>query len=82
MAIITKTKKRAKSLYMVLDNENLTYDEDTLAGIPVMPISKCRGLEFDAVITVLGNPTTKQNKSILFVGATRALHKLVVMTSG
>ena len=82
VAIITKTKKRAKSLYMVLDNENLTYDEDTLAGIPVMPISKCRGLEFDAVITVLDNPTTKQNKSILFVGATRALHKLVVMTSG
>lgn len=82
VAIITKSKKRAQSLYFVLDNENLSFDEDNLKGIPVLPISKCRGLEFDAVVTVLDNPTTPQNKSIMFVGATRALHKLVVMTSG
>lgn len=82
VAIITKSQKRAKNLFMILDNENITFDEDTLRGIPILPISKCRGLEFDAVVTVLDNPSTSQNKSILFVGATRALHKLVVMTSG
>lgn len=79
VAIITKTKEMSKSIFCVIDDERLSFDENSLMGIPILSIAECRGLEFDAVITVLDNPLSKMQKHILFVGTTRALHKLVVM---
>ena len=81
IAIITKNKQKAQALYFILDNENIKYDEECLGDITILPIGKSRGLEFDAVITMLDNPVSEVAKKCMFVGSTRALHKLVVFTS-
>ena len=81
IAIITSNKQKAKALYFILDNENISFDENKLGDINVLSIGQCRGLEFDAVITVLNHPTTPLNKKAMFVASTRALHKLVVVTT-
>ena len=81
VAIITKNKQKANALYYVLENENVKFDEETLGDITLVTLGKCRGLEFDAVITLLDNPDTEITKTSLFVACTRALHKLIVLTS-
>lgn len=87
VGLICKTAKKASQLYedlrsrleLRLIKDNTT---DSLKGIFIMPAYLSKGLEFDAVIIcdgVTGNDCTEEDKKLLYVECTRALHRLLLV---
>lgn len=86
IAIICKTAEACRYIYRLLKNEvklNLiTKDDDLLkAGITVLPLYLCKGLEFDGVIVYDAseqNYPGKESRKLLYTACTRAQHRLTI----
>lgn len=83
-AILTMTEKEAKEIYTVLKErrDHVFYiDRDSTnfrKGITVTTYYMAKGLEFDQVFVVGGNPSHPFYSQYLYICATRALHELYV----
>lgn len=89
LGIICKTDNQAASLYRELkadDVELLTVDSTTFAqGIAITTVHMSKGLEFDEVIlpmVSLKNYNTEVDRSLLYIGCTRAMHRLTLTFTG
>ena len=87
IAIICKCKKEAKAVYDALKNivdcHLLNNPEDYEHKILVTTCATAKGIEFDAVIIPNADEDNYKNtidKNIIYVSATRALHKLLFTT--
>lgn len=89
LAIITKTMQEAQVVYERIqvnhDVELVTeHTKALLKGILVIPIYLAKGMEFDAVILYEVNAQnyyTENDRQLLYVGCSRALHALCLQTS-
>lgn len=86
IAILTKTAKEAKELYEQLyglDNVSLNIDyEEQIEKVCIMPTYMAKGLEFDVVVIPnynKNNYKTMLDYNMLYISATRALHKLYML---
>ncbi|MCR5206439.1 MAG: ATP-binding domain-containing protein [Lachnospiraceae bacterium] len=90
IAVVCRNKEKAKALseylkdrmdIIDLDDENAEYGQ----GVMVLPVNMTKGLEFDAVIifepTKEDYPEDNRHVKLLYVAATRALHKLIIIHS-
>ena len=84
IALICKTEKNAVALFERLKNkisvQIIKNDSTTeLKGIFIIPLYMSKGLEFDAVLICDADKDNYQNindKKLLYIGCTRALHRL------
>ena len=87
IAIICKTTQEAQRYYeylgeledLCLMNRNMP-----LSKLMIMPVSMCKGLEFDMVIVPNAkkeNYKTFLDRNFLYTSCTRALHELVITTN-
>lgn len=90
IALICKTEKEAFSLYNRLKNKIdikiISRDEKAdLNGTFIIPIYLSKGLEFDSVL-ICGvdndNYYTEDDKKLLYIACTRALHRLNLFYTG
>ena len=89
LAIITKTMQEAQAVYEQIeanhDVELVTEQTKSLLnGILVIPIYLAKGMEFDAVILYEVNAEnyhSENDRQLLYVGCSRALHALCLQTS-
>lgn len=90
IGILCKSIEEAKSLYERLKDKveiNLLYEDSNadIAGVFITPIYMAKGLEFDAII-ITGvdekNYHTNEDKNLLYIGCTRALHRLSLFYLG
>lgn len=90
ICLICKTQKNAARLYEDLKSKitvQLRTDQnpESLKGTFLMPVCLAKGLEFDAVIVCDGDAETysdPDDKNLLYVECTRALHRLSLMSEG
>lgn len=90
ICLICKTEKNAVHLYKSLKSETdiqLIKDRkaESLQGTFIMPVYMSKGLEFDAVILCdadAENYYDEDDKKLLYVECTRALHRLSVFSEG
>ena len=85
IAIITPTMKESEKLYVEnskLEGANLITDNtsELTEGVIIIPTTLCKGLEFDAVISVRKEPKNYLEKNAEYITATRALHRLCIVT--
>ena len=85
IAVITKTKEESFNIFNALNEKvNITLIEDevvdNVSEITVLPVYLSKGLEFDAVIIYndLDNNYKDNEKNLLYIASTRALHSLIV----
>jgi len=91
-AILCKDRTHATEVYSILkkyesqigrDVVNYT-ESDYKEGVLILPIEQAKGLEFDSVIIMdLNNtlyPDTELTWRLLYVGMTRALHRLIIIS--
>ena len=91
IAIVCRNRKQADELKAKLkdkvelvdtDDENAEYGQ----GVMVLPVNLTKGLEFDAVILYEPDeksyPCDNSHVKLLYVAATRALHRLCIVHSG
>jgi len=90
IAIICKSLREARSLYLCLSNKAAVklIDQETpedMKGVLIIPVYLAKGLEFDAVI-VYGaddiNYRSTEDKKLLYIACSRALHKLTLYYTG
>lgn len=91
-AVLCRDKNHAIEVYDILkkyediiDRDVISYTEsDYKQGVLVLPIEQAKGLEFDSVIIMDLNkefyPDTELTWRLLYVGMTRALHRLIIFT--
>jgi DNA helicase II / ATP-dependent DNA helicase PcrA len=90
IGLICKTEKNSISLYeSIMDKVkvNLIKNESTtdLHGVFNIPVYMSKGLEFDAVLicdTDTTNYSSDDDKKLLYIGCTRALHRLNLFCKG
>lgn len=92
IAIIGRTEEECAHLHGALSEVGLSAtfihskQRKYEGGISVVPVYLAKGLEFDAVLLIDVDEqhyeATKQDAKLLYVGCTRALHKLCVLYSG
>ena len=90
-AVLCRDKNHAIGIYNVLkeyaaeiDRDVVNYSEsDYKQGVLVLPIEQAKGLEFDTVYVMDINdgryPDTELTWRLLYVGMTRALHRLIIV---
>ena len=90
-AVLCRDKNHAIGMYNVLkgyaaeiDRDVVNYSEsDYKQGVLVLPIEQAKGLEFDSVYVMDINdgryPDTELTWRLLYVGMTRALHRLIIV---
>ena len=90
-AVLCRDKNHAIGIYNVLkeyaaeiDRDVVNYSEsDYKQGVLVLPIEQAKGLEFDSVYVMDINdgryPDTELTWRLLYVGMTRALHRLIIV---
>lgn len=90
IGLICKTEKNALFLYerlkgridiQLIKNES----ESNLNGVFIIPVYMSKGLEFDAVLicdTDMGNYNSDDDKKLLYIACTRALHRLNLFCEG
>lgn len=90
IAIVCKSMSQARNLYSKIRNRipvELINEgtADTVEGILILPVYMAKGLEFDAVL-VWGtddvNYRTADDKHLLYIASTRALHQLTLYHTG
>jgi DNA helicase-2/ATP-dependent DNA helicase PcrA len=91
-ALLCRDRNHASSLYNifkeyegVIGREVISYDENNYhSGLLVLPIENAKGLEFDSVIFADLNSEYYKDAELdirlLYVGITRALHRVFVVT--
>lgn len=86
IAILTKSEKEAKEIYINLKNiedaKLILSAEEELAKVNIMPSYIAKGLEFDVVVIPYYNHKNYSgylSKNLLYVSATRAMHRLVLL---
>jgi DNA helicase-2/ATP-dependent DNA helicase PcrA len=90
IAIICKSMKDSEKLFKnigstigaTLINTN---SDNTVNGVVILPIYMAKGLEFDAVViyqTNNDNYNSDDDKKLLYIACTRALHKLALFYTG
>jgi len=89
--VLCRDRNHAISIYNVLkeyesriNRDVVNYSEsDYKEGVLVLPIEQAKGLEFDSVYIMDVNdtryPDTELTWRLLYVGMTRALHRLIVV---
>lgn len=90
IGLICKTEKEASSLYKILKDEiqiKLIKSDSmaTLDGTFIIPIYLSKGLEFDSVLILNTDKNTyysKDDKNLLYIACTRALHRLSLFYTG
>lgn len=90
ICLICKTEKNAEKLYEQLNDKmelQLITDKNVerLEGIFIMPVYMSKGLEFDAVVLCdvdAQNYYEEDDRKLLYVECTRALHRLSLMCEG
>lgn len=90
IGLIVKNSENAEKLYQGLkETQQITLikDEtiDGLTGVFIIPVFLSKGLEFDAVIIADGdekNYQTEDDKRLLYIACTRALHRLNIFGQG
>lgn len=90
IAIICKSQKQVNHVYSKLEHKLELNKLDTTAeefhkGALIMPIYMAKGLEYDAVIVYEANEENyyeKEDKQLLYIAATRALHRLSLCHTG
>lgn len=90
IGLICKTEKEASSLYEILKDEvqiKLIKSNSmaTLYGTFIIPIYLSKGLEFDSVLILNTDKNTyysKDDKNLLYIACTRALHRLSLFYTG
>ena len=90
LGIILKTHAEAKAMYQALretyDVNLLTPDSEAFSnGISVTSVRMSKGLEFDEVIIPSANHETyctDSDRHLLYIGCTRAMHRLSLIYSG
>ncbi len=90
-AILCRDKNHAQDIYTILkeyegeiQRDIVNYSEsDYKQGVLILPIEQAKGLEFDSVIIMDINqdlyPDTELTWRLLYVGMTRALHRLIIV---
>nr|WP_312577004.1 3'-5' exonuclease [Sedimentibacter sp.] len=90
IGLLCKTEKDAEALYsslkahldICLINSHTVTD---IKGIFILPLYMAKGLEFDAVLlcdTDKEHYSTEDDKKLLYIGCTRALHRLSLFYTG
>lgn len=90
IGLICKTEKNSISLFHYLKDKidvQLINDESItdLHGVFIIPVYMSKGLEFDAVLicdTDSSNYHSEDDKKLLYIACTRALHKLSLFCTG
>jgi DNA helicase-2/ATP-dependent DNA helicase PcrA len=91
LGIICKTQKQAKRLHKALEGESdrlqlLSEDSQSFApGVIVCTAHLAKGLEFDYVVLPEVNEAnyrTDMDRNLLYVGCTRAMHRLTLTATG
>ena len=89
ICLITKTAAAAQSLYSELKDRTAVHQlrlhNETLQGTLIIPVALTKGLEFDAVILADADANTYRDdadRNLLYITATRALHRLSVFCEG
>lgn len=90
IGLICKTEKEASSLYEILKDEiqiKLIKSDSmaTLDGTFIIPIYLSKVLEFDSVLILNADKNTyysKDDKNLLYIACTRALHRLSLFYTG
>lgn len=90
IAIICKSQKEVNHVYSKLskkiDLHKLNPEEEGFEkGVLIMPIYMAKGLEYDAVIVYEVNEENyyeKEDKQLLYIACTRALHRLSLCYTG
>ena len=90
IGLICKTEKNAISLFeglkdridvQLINNESVS----DLHGVFIIPVYMSKGLEFDAVLicdTDASNYNSEDDKKLLYIACTRALHRLNLFCEG
>jgi DNA helicase-2/ATP-dependent DNA helicase PcrA len=90
IGLICKTEKNTTALFQLLKDRlevQLIQNESTndLQGVFVIPVYMSKGLEFDAVLicdTDTHNYHSEDDKKLLYIACTRALHRLNLFCRG
>jgi DNA helicase-2/ATP-dependent DNA helicase PcrA len=90
IGLILKNQKNATRLFDALKKKmtvNLIRHDTmaTLAGVSLMPVYLSKGLEFDAVFLCdasQANYRSEADRRLLYIGCTRALHRLFLLWEG
>ena len=89
MGLLCKTMQKASQLYDSLhgkiDIKLMQENSSTINGIFIMPVYLSKGLEFDAVLLCdcdAGSYYSEEDRHMLYVACTRALHRLNVFHIG
>lgn len=90
IGLICKTEKNAISLFECLKGKidvDIVKNESTgdLQGVFIIPVYMSKGLEFDAVLICDADDDNYKNeddKKLLYIGCTRALHRLNLFCNG
>nr|WP_302596705.1 UvrD-helicase domain-containing protein [uncultured Cellulosilyticum sp.] len=90
IAIICKSQKEVNHVYSKISKKinlrKLNPEEDGFEkGVLIMPIYMAKGLEYDAVIVYEVNEENyyeKEDKQLLYIACTRALHRLSLCYTG
>ena len=90
LGVILKTNRSAAQLYEILSadcNVSLITPESSSFqnGVTVTSIQMAKGLEFDEVILADAdheNYRTEDDRSLLYIACTRAMHELTLLYSG
>ncbi len=90
IGLILKTQKNTKVIYDALKLKmpvNLICHDTMVAieGVSIMPVYLSKGLEFDAVFICDANQanySTVADQRLLYIGCTRALHRLLLLSEG
>ena len=75
-----------KEYELEIDRDVVNYSEsDYKQGVLVLPIEQAKGLEFDSVFILDINdelyPDNELTWRLLYVGMTRALHRLIILSN-
>jgi exodeoxyribonuclease V alpha subunit len=86
IGIITKIDKNSASIYVRMDDRDVTYDYERAANelelAYAVTVHKSQGNEFDAVIIpILSIPNKLRYRNLLYTGITRAKKTLILMGS-
>lgn len=90
IGLICKTQRNTNAIYSLLKEKiNLqlitTDSTEALQGIFAIPVYMSKGLEFDAVLICDAgalNYQSEEDKKLLYIGCTRALHRLNLFAEG
>lgn len=89
VVLLCRTRRQARDLFVRMHSpEDVRLvdrdDEEIGPGILILPVYLAKGLEFDAalIIGADANYLTEQDRKLLYIACTRALHQLDLYTCG